>query len=296
MNISLEDVRAFLTVAELESFSHAADRLAVTQSALSRRIRKIEEQLGARLFDRSTRHVALTAVGRSFVPLADGMIGAYERSLERIGDVIQLRGGVVTVASLMTVAFGLLPAIAVRFGAAHPDMRLRVLDATGPEIRAHVTSGEAEFGIDMESGPDAALAFEPLTVESYVMACRPDHPLAGDGPLAWAALAAHPCVVLGPDSGIGRQLRAMVPTLDWRFEVQHLSTVLGFLSSGAGVAAIPALALRSAGAAGLVHRPLVDPEVSRRIGIVRRRGAALSPAAHALRDDVVAALMRSGGG
>ena len=98
----------------------------------------------------------------------------------------------------------------------------------------------------------------------------------------------HRCIVLGPDSGIGRQLRAAVPTIDWQFEMQHLSTVLGFLATGIGVAAIPALALTSTDAANLVHRPLTGPEVKRRIGIIRRRGAVLSPAAQSFRDCVTA--------
>lgn len=287
MNIGLEDIRAFLVIAELQSFSQAADRLAVSQSALTRRIQKVEDHLGARLFDRSTRHVAPTAVGRAFLPMAERMVGAFERSLGQIDDVIRKRRGVVTVASLMTVAFGLLPRVARAFAQAYPEVRLRILDATGSEIADHVRSGEAEFGIDMEGEPDADLAFEPLAVERYVLACRPDHPLAGASPVDWSALAAHECVVLGPQSGIGRQLRAAVPTLDWRFEMQHLSTVMGFLAAGIGVAAIPSLALSSTNPADLVYRPLTEPVVERRIGVIRRRGAALSPAAQSLRDVII---------
>ena len=93
---------------------------------------------------------------------------------------------------------------------------------------------------------------------------------------------------LGPDSGIGRQLRAAVPGLTWQVEMQHLSTVVGFLNAGLGVAAIPSLALRSIDPDSLVSRPLTDPAVKRRIGIIRRRGAVLSPAAQSLRELVIA--------
>jgi DNA-binding transcriptional LysR family regulator len=288
MNISLEDVKAFLATAELESFSKAAERLAITQSALTRRIQKIEDQMGARLFDRSTRHVELTVVGREFNPLAHRMIGEFERSLGQINDVIQKRSGVVTIASLMTVAFGLLPRVAGRFGADFPNVRMRILDATGAEIIEHVRSGEAEFGIDMEGEADPEIAFEPLAVERYVLACPPDHPLAGETPMRWSEIGDHKSVVLGPESGIGRQLRAAVPVLGWQVEMQHLSTVMGFLAAGIGVAAIPVSALIAASPATLVYRPLTDPEVKRRIGIIRRRGAVLSPAAQSLREYVVA--------
>ena len=288
MNISLEDVRAFLVIAELESFSQAADRLAVSQSALTRRIQKIEDHLGARMFNRSTRRVELTVVGREFQPLAQRMVGEFERSLGQIGDIIQKRRGVVTVASLMTVAFGLLPLVAKRFTTAYPDIRLRILDATGLEIAEHVRSGEAEFGIDMEGEPDAQIAFEPLAVEHYVLACRPGHPLAGEAPLQWSAIGEYPAIVLGPNSGIGRQLRAAVPALDWQFEMQHLSTLMGFLGTGLGVAVIPALAVTLINPTNLVYRPLRNPDVKRRIGIIRRPGASLSPAAQSLREFVIA--------
>ena len=288
MNVSLEDVRAFLSVAELESFSKAADRLAVSQSALTRRIQKIEDHLGARLFHRSTRRVELTAVGREFGPLARRMVGEFERSLGQIGDVIEKRRGIVTVASLMTVAFGLLPLVAARFAAAYPAVRLRILDATGAEISETVRSGEAEFGIDMEGETEAELAFEPLAEERYVLASRPGHPLAGAEPIRWAEVKDHAFLTLGAESGIGRQLRAAVPAQPWQMEMQHLSTVMGFLTAGLGVAAIPALAMQSIAKESLVYRPLIEPAVSRRIGIIRRRGAPLSPAAQSLREHVVA--------
>jgi DNA-binding transcriptional LysR family regulator len=139
----------------------------------------------------------------------------------------------------------------------------------------------------MEGAPDGEIAFEPLTMEHYVLACRPEHPLAGKTPLPWAKVQGHRCIVLGPDSGIGRQLRAAVPTIDWQFEMQHLSTVLGFLAAGLGVAAIPALALTSVDSASLTYRRLTNPDTKRRIGLIRRRGSALSPAAQSLRELVI---------
>ena len=179
MNVSLEDIRAFLVIAELESFSQAADRLSVSQSALSRRIVKIEDHLGARLFDRSTRHVALTAIGREFCRWRIECWGEFERSLDRIGDVILKRGGGGDDCQPDDRGVrGCCRRWRRGSGAAHPDVRLRILDATGPEIAAHVRSGEAEFGIDMEAEPDAEIAFEPLAVEHYVLAL-PAGPSAG---------------------------------------------------------------------------------------------------------------------
>ena len=77
-----------------------------------------------------------------------------------------------------------------------------------------------------------------------------------------------------------------MPAVDWQFEMQHLSTVMGFLSAGIGVAAVPALALSSLDTDSLAYRRLRNPDIKRRIGLIRRRGAALSPAAQSLRESI----------
>ena len=111
MQISLDDVIAFVRIAKLGSFKEAAEELYVTQSALSRRIKKLEDMLGARLLDRTTRRVSMTVIGKDFLPDAERMIEDFEKSVGDIVDVIQMRAGLVKVATNMTsaVGFGLIP-------------------------------------------------------------------------------------------------------------------------------------------------------------------------------------------
>ena len=294
MQISLEDIRAFTLVNDLAGFGRAADHLHLTQSALSRRIAKLEDHLGARLLERSTRSVRLTALGREFLPAAHRILREYERSLSAFEDVVARRSGTVAMASLMTVSFGVLPDVLRRFHDDHPGLRIRLLDDTGERIADKVRSGQAEFGVDMDHALHPELRFEPVIWDRYMIACHRSHPLAGDKPVRWSDLAGHRIVGLGEESGIGRQISNAVPDFPWTFEVQHLSSLLGFLTAAAGAGVVPMLA-----ASGLLHpdlvlRPLIAPEMGRRIGLIFREKGELSPAAASLAAHVARELAAQG--
>ena len=156
--VTLEDMRAFLAVADARGFVRAAEQLFITQSALSRRITKLEAAIGARLFDRDSRNVELTALGRTFVPIATRMVHGFERSMDEIRDVVQLRAGTVTIGSMLTVANHLLAGVLARFAQRYPGIKVRVLDDFGPRLLAAVDSGEAEFAVGHRDEGDAPTA------------------------------------------------------------------------------------------------------------------------------------------
>ena len=287
---SLKEIEVFVKVIRLGSFKDAARALNVTQSALTQRLQKLEDALGARLIDRTTRTLAPTAVGRSFLPAAERLLAQHAQSLADIRDFIQVRHGRVTIASLISIATYVLPQALLRFSEAHPDIRIRVIDDAEQDIAEHVRRGDAEFGIDMRTGDEAddpELAFTGVMEDRFVLACRPDHPLASGGPVAWQALAGMPVVMLGPRSGTSRLLAARLPPearqLTGRYEVQHLSTMIGFLEAGVGVGIVPLMAMRAMEGRALTQRPLVAPELSRTVAVIERRDASLSPAAERLK-------------
>lgn len=287
---NLREIEVFVKVIRLGSFKDAARDLNVTQSALTQRLQKLEDALGARLIDRTTRTLAPTAVGRSFLPAAERLLAQYDQSVADIRDFIQVRHGRVTIASLISIATYVLPQALLRFSEMHPDIRIRVIDDAEQDIAEHVRRGDAEFGIDMRTGDEAAdpeLAFTGVMEDRFVLACRPDHPLAAGGPVAWDALADMPVVMLGPRSGTSRLLAARLPAgarqLTGRYEVQHLSTMIGFLEAGVGVGIVPVMALRAMEGRALVQRPLVAPELNRTVAVIERRDASLSPAAERLK-------------
>ena len=292
----LKEIDVFVKVVDLGSFVKAARELRLTQSALTQRLKKLEDGLGARLIDRTTRTVSPTAIGQNFLPAARRLLAQFERTVADLQDVIDIRGGRVTIASLISVATNILPAVLESFGARHPTVRVRVLDESEQDIVEHVRRGDAEFAIDMEmDAPDADLIFTTVMQDRFVMACRRDHPLAAGGPVRWEALTGMPVVTLGQRSGTSRLLYAQLPraenNLAWRYEVQHLSTKMAFIEAGLGVGIIPEMSMQTHTHAGagsaLVYRPLVEPDLSRSIVIVERRAATLSPAAAALKEALI---------
>ncbi len=288
MKVGIDDIRGFLAISEAGGFKPAADRLGITSSALTQRIQKLEDYLGVRLFDRSTRSVEPTELGRLFLPEAQRILHEFESSISRIQDVVAQRKGQVSFACLLSIASGLLPNILTRFRREIPGVRVRVLDDTALRVADHLRLGRAEFGIDMWHRDDPEFDFEAIVTEPYVVACPQEHELARIRAVTWDRLGGSTYVAFGLDSGIGRQL-AMPERLSGEpYEVQHLGTLLGLVQAGFGVGVVPYSAIH--GHPSLVYRPLHKPKIARTIGIVRRKRSSLSPAAESLRRIAVATI------
>jgi DNA-binding transcriptional LysR family regulator len=281
MNTELLDLKAFVFVAELRSFARTAKALNLSQPALSRRIQKLEESLGAPLFERSTRHVNLTMIGRDFLPKMRHVIDEFETSVLAIRDLGARSSGLVSVAAVRTAVIYFLPSVIGRFAEAYPRIRVRILDVGANEGLEAVVRGEADFGINFIGASHAEVEFQRLLEDPFVLACRQDHPLASRHEVSWAELALQRVITVGQNSGN----RALVDTalarrgiqLDWTYEVAHLSVSLGLVEAGLGIAVLPRLAAPAANHPTIRTMRLTEPEISRTIGIVCRRGAPPSP-------------------
>jgi len=292
MDYLLKEIGVFVKIIDLGSFRAAAEDLHLTQSALTQRLKKLEGALGVRLIDRTTRTVAPTVVGQSFLPVARRMLMQIEQSMGDLRDLIDARTGQVTIASLISVATYVLPDALRRFADVHPNVSVRVFDDAEQEIVAHVRRGEAEFGIDMRTASvDPDIEITPLLEDRYVLVFHADHPLAADGPVAWEELAEMPLVTLGSRSGTNQLILSRIAKSPrsgtWRYEVQHLSTLLGVVQAGLGVGIVPAMAMRGRTPGPLVQRPITAPEFARTIVLVQRSGVALSPAGERLKGCLV---------
>jgi DNA-binding transcriptional LysR family regulator len=292
MNFDLADLRGFLAVVKLRSFRAAAEELHLSQPALSRRIDKLEKALGVRLFHRTTRKVDLTAVGREFSVRATELLAGLEESLLGIRDVARRVTGEVTVACIPSAIRFMLPRVLKEYHRRYPGIVVRVIDQSGHDVLATVASSEADFGLNYIGTQDPKLEFERVLTEHFVVACRRDHPLANKRKVKWAELAAYDYMSVTRASG-NRVLLDMaltkLPTRPrWFCEAQHVSTLVSFVEAGLGVAAVPQLAMPPAGHPTLVSVPLVEPSISRSVGLIRRAGRKLTPAAQQLYDQILA--------
>ena len=285
MNINCEilDLRAFLSVVELESFHRAADALHLSQPALSRRIQKLEQAIGAPLLERTTRHVSPTALGTELLPLVRRMLEEFDGSLFAVRDIGANRGGLVTIACLPTAAFYFLPTVIRQFNEEYPNIRFRILDLPATDGLQAVARGEVEFGINIMGTSDPDLIFDRLAEDPFVLAARKDHPLAAKPSVGWSELEPYHLITVHRSSGNRTLLDAALAKsnikLRWFYEVTHLSTSLGLVEAGLGISVLPRMATPQDDHPFLITRPIGDPEISRTIGVVRRRGGILSPAA-----------------
>jgi len=288
MNFDLSDMRAFVAVADFGSFRAAAQTLHISQPALSRRVDKLEQALGFRLFERTTRKVELNAMGRSFVPKARHVLNELEGALLGMIDLSDRLRGQVTVACVPSSVPNFLAGAVEAFQRKFPRIRVRLIDETAAEILLAVARSEADFGVSYWGAQEPDLEFLPLAEERFVLACLPGHPLARRRRVKWTELAQHACVVLAPGTGnrvlLDQALSSVTAPPNWTCEVRHVPALLSLIEAGIGVGAVPLFAMRGGQGATLVSVPLVEPEVTRTIGVIKRRARPLMPAAQAFHD------------
>ncbi|GAA6121221.1 LysR family transcriptional regulator [Acidovorax sp. FG27] len=290
INFDMGELMAFVVTAEKGSFRLAADALYLSAPALSRRVERLETALGIRLLERTTRHVALTAVGQEFLQEARAALNGLDEAVQRVGDQLKLRRGRVTVACIPSVAGNLLPQVLKAFATAQPEVQVHVLDENARQVLDAVLRGEADFGVSFTGSQESALRFDALTRERYVLALPPGHAWAGRREVAWSELAGERLVSVSHHSGnrlVLDQVMAELPEqpVAW-YECNHVSGALALVEAGLGMAAIPQLALEPSHPR-VRSVPLTQPEVWRTLGLLQRRDRVLSPMAQALRDCIV---------
>ena len=283
INFNLNDLQAFRAVAELNSFRKAADALHVSQPAFSRRIEKLEEALGVRLLERTTRRVSLTSVGRDFDRKVQQLLDDLDHTLLGIRGVAATRMGEVTIACVPSTVYYYVSQVISRYHERYPKVRVKVFDANANAVLSAVLQGEADFGLNFVGGQEPDIEFKPLLEERFVAACRRDHPLAGKKRVTWTQLAQYDYIAVSKASGNRLLLDQALSHVPGRpqsiYEAQHVTTMLGLVEAGLGVAAVPSIAMPAADHPLLVSVPLFDPVVSRKVGLIRRKGRSLSPTA-----------------
>lgn len=284
----LNDLQAFRAVAELGNFRRAAEAVHISQPAFSRRIEKLEEALGVRLLDRTTRRVSLTAVGRDFARKVQTLLDDLDGTLLALQGIAGNRMGEVTVACVPSTVYYYAAQVVQRFRDRYPKIRVKLHDASANEVLGVVVRGEADFGLNFIGSQEPDLHFMPLREDRFVAACRRDHPLARKRRVAWSDLADHDFIAVTQSSGNRLLLDQALAGVARRpvavCEAQHVTTLLGMVEAGLGVAAVPAMAMPGRDHPLLVSVPLDEPVVTRRVGLIRRNGRTLAPAAQQLYD------------
>jgi len=285
---TIRQLRAFLAVHQLRKLSAAAQRLFVTQSAVSMLIRQLEEGLGTRLFDRTTRSLKPTAAANEMLATAERILRDVDSLSTGFRELATLERGRVSLAITPTLATFLLPDAIRSFHEQHPKVRVMVNDCAPDQFISRILGEHVDFGIGTPERPGAEVEVQRLMRDHLALVCRDDHPLAKARVVRWTDLGGHPIITVRPGYGVrplidGTAADAGV-ALDVVNEVSFLSTAIWMTASGMGASIMPGAFARATGDPSLVIKVLSAPRVSRDISVVTKRGHSLSVAARAFID------------
>jgi DNA-binding transcriptional LysR family regulator len=288
MNPTLRQMRAFVALAKTGNFTLAAQAMHVTQSALSGLIKELEQTLGAKVVDRSTRRALLTDIGKELYPLFSQMIDDLDGALANVADHTRLKKGIVRIAAPQLLSCTLMPQAIAAYRVRHPDIEVRLGDTAVESVIARVLSGEADFGIGPEREPAPPLDARLLFEMPFALVFPTGHELEKQARIAWKDVARYPLISLQGQfterllDDVHASLRE-VPVKPAN-EVTFMTTALAMAAAGLGITVCMPYAAPLVSLYGLVMRPLEEPVLSRRFFIYTRPGRSLSPAAESFID------------
>lgn len=242
-----------------------------------------EAAIRARLFDRDTRNVRLTAIGLELLPIARRVQREFHASLGELGQFVSGHRGRIVVGTLPSAGNSFLPAAIAKFSADNPsvDFSIRVMN-TVPMLDA-VAAGELDLGICLQPIASRSFRYEHLLDDPFHLVCAIKHPLALEGPSNWDVFAKYPYIAQSASTSIRLLTESTFHKLGLSVHIsiacENLPLACRLIAAGVGISALPALALSEGDRGGLVKRALRGPALRRRLGIVTRIGRTPSPAA-----------------
>ncbi|WP_423458956.1 LysR family transcriptional regulator [Ottowia sp. VDI28] len=280
---SLKQLEAFLVIESTRNLTEAANRLHVSQPALSRTLQLMEEAVQARLFERNTRSMELTPAGVAMLPIAKRLVGEFHESFGRFGEFLGGQRGQVVVAGLPSVVVALMPLAIQRLAQVSPGVEVKVLSFVEQQVLAAVRAGSVDFALATQPASSGGLSFEQLLNDEYVLVCRKDDPLARRRTAPWSAVERRSFVAMAPSSSVrpvtDRVFVELGIAVEVRYESDNISLMGPMVAAGLGVSVLPRLALALTDCSQLAVVRLTSPEVSRSVGLLQRVDAPLSPVA-----------------
>lgn len=288
MNITLKQVRAFLEVAKLKSFTRASERLNATQSSLSVLIRELEIELETRLLDRTTRKVEITEAGHEFIPFAERILDVLGQGVEATQELVARRRGRVSVVASPLAAAALLPRAIARFHQLYPGITITLEEFPPEQVPLRVADSLCDCGVGVFDARDDGLASTPVFQERLMLLCPRKHPLSAKNEVRWSDLSDYPLIAVTSESAarrrLDRQFASAGVSIQPAFEVRNMMTVLGLVDAKIGIAVWPSWATSLARSFDVEVRPLVRPKAVHIVSAAVPKGRIVSPAVGAFID------------
>jgi DNA-binding transcriptional LysR family regulator len=284
---SIRQLRAFVAVYYTGSLSGAADALSLTQPAVTVLLKELEDKLGVRLFDRTTRALRRTDAAKEAIAYAERALAELGALGDRMQDLADVKLGRVRIAATSTVSQTFLPRAIRHFLDRHPRVRILVDDCAPGEFAERVLGEHVDIGIGTLDGAMPGLEQRSF-FDDTLCAVATSADFSDARPMTWKQLSAWPVIMVQPGYGVRHGIDCAVAAagvnLRIQFEVSLLTTAVAMAASRLGVAIVPYSLMAHTQYASMVARRLIRPTVPRALAVIRKEGRALSPAAQAFAD------------
>ena len=277
-----QNLKAFLLVAEYGSFSLAAEKLHLTQPAVSKRVALLEEQLGASLFDRIGRNIGLTEAGRALLPHARAVQSELDAAQQSVRDLSGAVAGQLRLATSHHIGLHRLPPVLSAFSKAYSGVLIDIDFMDSEQAYERIMQGRAELAIvTLAPVREASVVTLPIWPDPLDFMVGIHHPLAQHPGLNLQALSEHPAILPGLNTYTGQIVARLFDShhlgLQVSMATNYLETIRMMASVGLGWTVLPRSMLDET----LVALQVGDAGIARTLGIVYHRGRSLSRAARA---------------
>lgn len=272
--LSLKQIQYFVTLARLRHFTDTANRLAISQPALSSALRQIESVLGGKLVNRTASSVTLTEQGAAILPHAERLLNVAQTSFDDMQQIMQVGGdGRLRIGLVPSVSSLLFPALPQLLAAHFPRLRIEFHDQTNDSLLVQLENGQIDFGFGaLDSSVPESLEIHPLQEDPFVVVMRRDDPLAESHHLPWRQLARRDIAIFSKGNS-SRLVLALAEShrlnLTARYQVDFIETMYGLVRSQLAVAILPQLYTTHLRDEELTVVHLQQPLLSRTVALMR---------------------------
>lgn len=278
MNISIKQIKAFLTLVEEDNFTRAAQKIHLSQPAFSALISNLEQEIGYRLFDRDTRKVKLNENGVHFIKLARDLLVSYERTIKEIKMHATNRQAKFTLAVMPSIVVQWVSQLLSGFHHQHPNVKVELLDSQWDRCLQMLISGQAELALTANSLSMAEISSEFLFSDKFYLICHKNHPLADKEAIELKDLISHDMIGFTKGTSIRLYVDRLIDILgiQYTLEVSQLTTMMGLVSSNFGIGLVPALTLFQFQHKNICIKNVNDITLERSIYLIKHKDRELS--------------------
>lgn len=288
---SVRQLRAFVAIYHGGQLSSAAEQLALTQPAVSVLLRELEQRLGVRLFDRTTRSLRRTEAADEAIVFAERVLAELDALGAAMTDLAGVRHGRVRVAATSTIAQTLMPKAMQRFLVLHPQVKVTIDDCAPGQFVDKIQGEQVDFGVGTLDGKVAGLEERVFVRDHLSVIADRGVRFPHATQISWKQLGAHSLITVKPGYGVRGSIDRAAAQAGVELRIAHevtlLGTALAMAASGLGVSVLPASLLAHSSYPNLVARRLIRPTVARSIAVVAKRGRSPSPAEQAFAEMLV---------